>query len=366
MNLFLAGTSFLPEYGGPAFAVSALAAALSAEGARVALWAPDGSAISTSLLPERSGVIRLAGALDRALAVFDHTDIVHDNGIWPLYHHFMSQWAQSRNVPRVVSTRGMLQPWALRYRGWKKRVAWTLYQRRDLDTAAGLHATSKSEASNLARFALRAPIHVVPTGIDVPSSPPLRTFQAKPRVALFLGRIHPVKGLDQLIEAWAQVRPSGWKLTIAGPDETGQRAQLERAVAAHGLDDEILFVGSIAPERKQEIYLAANLFILPSHSENFGLVVAEALAHRLPVLTTTGTPWTSLSERGCGWCVPASIDGLVRGLIEATRLSPPELESMGRRGRELIEREYGWGSIARRMMYVYEMSLRRSISEKIW
>jgi len=181
-----------------------------------------------------------------------------------------------------------------------------------------------------------------------------RTGRKRKKTALFLGRIYPVKGLSMLIQAWGRVRPKGWNLQIAGPDEAGHRAHLEEAVTDSGLDAVVSFLGPIDGDRKQSTLFDANLLVLPSHSESFGMVIAEALAHGLPVLTTTGAPWPMLQEYSCGWWVDATVDGLTEGLRQATSQEAETLQAMGARGRELVAAEFAWGSVARQFMATYE------------
>ncbi|GAG43150.1 unnamed protein product, partial [marine sediment metagenome] len=209
-----------------------------------------------------------------------------------------------------MSTRGMLEPWAIRHKRWKKRLAWWLYQRRDLMRAACLHATAPSEAHNIRALGLGVPICMIPNGVDLPEIDPMAgggryegPGHEGHKVALFLGRIHPKKGLPMLIEAWARIRPPNWVLWIAGPDESDHQTELAQRVVAASLSQVVLFLGPLDDPKKRSALLNANLLILPTHSENFGMVIAESLAHGLPVLTTTGAPWSMLPERGCGWWV---------------------------------------------------------------
>jgi glycosyltransferase involved in cell wall biosynthesis len=176
---------------------------------------------------------------------------------------------------------------------------------------------------------------------------------------VFLGRIYPVKGLPMLVEAWARVRPVNWSLVIAGPDEAGHRREVEAAVAASALGDVVSFPGAVAGEAKAQLLDAAELFVLPSHSESFGMALAEALAHATPVLTTTAVPWPSLETRQCGWRAAPTIEGLAEGLRIATAQSPETLRAMGAAGRELVESEYGWPRIANEFIALYEGLARR-------
>jgi glycosyltransferase involved in cell wall biosynthesis len=368
VNIFLAGTSLLPGYGGPAYSVARLATALADVGARVGLWAADQSAASTPLLSDRGNVRPMIGKASDALAELGAVDVLHDNGIWLPHNHQLAVLAAQRGIPRIVSTRGMLEPWAFRHKRLKKWLAWQLYQRRDLQRTRLLHTTAAQEASNLKSFGLGVPVCTIPNGVDIPDIEPRQAAarQARDvgqRTALFLGRIYPVKGLPMLIEAWAQIRPRSWRLQIAGPDEAGHRAKVERAVSIAGLNDTVSFIGSVEGEIKSSTYFNADLFILPSYSESFGMAVVEALAHGLPVLTTNGTPWHKLAACGCGWSVDPTVEGIAQGLRRAVAHDPAMLRAMGAKGRAWVAADFGWSSVANKFLAAYEQLRRCAKSE---
>jgi glycosyltransferase involved in cell wall biosynthesis len=361
MKVFLAGTSLLPDYGGPAFSVSRLAMALAEAGAEVGLWAPDQSAAVTPLLSAHSTVRRLTGTEAEAFDSFGKPEVLHDNGIWRPHNHRLAVLAERRDIPRVVSTRGMLEPWALSHKRFKKCLAWWLYQRRDLEHARCHHTTAEREARNVQHLELGVPVVAVPNGVDVPEERPRlvsagaqRAVRGGPRTALFLGRIYPIKGLPMLVEAWARVSPENWILRIAGPDEAGHQKQLEMAVSAADLGQVVSFTGPVGPEMKKSAFFDADLFVLPTHSESFGIVVAEALAHGLPVLTTRGAPWSILPKIGCGWWVDPTVDGIAEGLRQATILDPETLQAMGAKGRALVIAKFGWKRVAHLILSTYE------------
>jgi glycosyltransferase involved in cell wall biosynthesis len=364
LKILLTSTSLLPDYGGPAFSVSRLAMALADAGAEVGLWASDRSAANTPLVPETSPVLRLTGTDSEALDRFGQPDVLHDNGIWLLHNHRFAAFAEKHGIPRVVSTRGMLEPWAISHKGLKKKIAWRLYQRRDLEQALCHIATGEAEARSLQNLGLGVPIAIVPNGVDMPEERPFGASESekacrngRKRTALFLGRIYPIKGLPMLIQAWAHVRPDGWLLRIAGPDEAGHQKQVERAVTAAGLSDVVSFTGPVEVQMKTPAFLEADLFILPTHSESFGIVVAEALAHGLPVLTTTAAPWSILRDGGCGWWVDATVEGIADGLRQATRLDSDTLRSMGAKGRALVNAKFGWKHVSNLMLLTYDAVL---------
>ena len=298
-------------------------------------------------------------AMQRALGE-KQPQIYHINGIWSPLSHWCARAAKRHAIPLVIQPRGMLEPWALGWRATKKRLALALYQRRDFESAALLVATAEQEAENLRRFGLRQPIAVIPNGVDLVGGKwPSATKAGAPRAvrhALFLSRIHPKKGLENLLKAWAKVRPEGWKLQLAGPDEGGHLGDVLALAERRGISDQIQYLGEFDDRTKWAVYRSADLFVLPTFSENFGVVVAEALSQGLPVITTTGTPWEDLRTYGCGWWVAPSEAGLRDALTEAFALPAGHLVQMGARGRQYVQR-YDWSVIAGQMLDAYHWVL---------
>ena len=355
MKVLVLGTSFLPNYGGPARSVPRLADALVEQGVEVGLWSADGSGADTPFLKESSQVQLLSGTLMDTLSIFPNPDGIHDNGIWLPHNHKVASLSKRFGIPRVVSTRGMLSQWAWRHKRFKKRIAWSLYQRADLQAAAALHVTSSSERSDIKSLGLGVPIKEIPNGVIVPTTKrATATAKAQLRRAIFVGRIYPVKGLIMLVEAWAKIRPSGWEMVIVGPDEAGHRQEVQKCVKKHGLSGFFKFTGPLQGEEKRYELLNADLFILSSFTENFGMAAAEALAHGLPVLATQGTPWKSLVDRDCGWWVPTTVEGIADGLLQATSCDANELAGKGQRGRSFVEEKFGWDRITKKILACYE------------
>lgn len=373
--------SLLQSAGGPSRTVTALCRELGRLGAEVELLSQDAASsygeemllppaewVRTTLTPsQRPSVVGELmtsefRAATRERCVCQGLQIIHDHGLWLPTNHACVAVACELGLPLIISPRGMLEPWALQHRAWKKRLAWRLYQLRDLRAAQVLHATSQQEAESLRQLGLRQPIALIPNGVELEAlaiSSERRRMQktemtaADPRrTALFLSRIHLKKGLLELVDAWSKVRPRGWRMVIAGPDEGGHRAVVEARVLAHGLAADFTFIGAVDGAKKSALYRSADLFILPSFSENFGVVVAEALTYGLPVLTTQGTPWQDLPAHDCGWWVPADARSMADALRQATALTDAERQAMGERGQDYVRR-YDWQDIAQRMLAVY-------------
>jgi glycosyltransferase involved in cell wall biosynthesis len=360
MKIFLSGTSFRSSYGGPARSVSRLAEALATTGAEVGLWSADGSVIDTPFLGAHSAVRRLGGSEKEALEVFGKPDIFHDNGIWLPHNHRLAALASARDLPRVVSTRGMLEPWAMNHKRWKKRLAWALYQRADLCAASCHHVTSPGEAATVRGHHCQVAVREIPNGVDLPDLSAGQSPRERERVVLFVGRIYPVKGLPMLAEAWAKVRPAGWTVKIVGPDEAGHRGEVEEILKGLKIADDFVFTGELDGPEKRDAYASASLFILPSHTENFGMAIGEALAHGLPVIATHGTPWQVIESEGCGWWCPTTAEGLAAALEPATASSAETLREMGARARALVERNFSWHQVALDFAALYrELTLAR-------
>jgi glycosyltransferase involved in cell wall biosynthesis len=303
------------------------------------------------LLP-RLGV---SPAMRRGLAELD-ADLFHNNGVWMMPNIYAGAVARRRSTPLVFSPRGMLSRWSMAFSRARKQFAWwCLGQRRALAATACFHATSEAEAQDIRRLGFRQPVAVIPNGVDLPApeAAPAPDPGARQRL-LFLSRIHPKKGIPILLRAWREVerRHLEWELIVAGPDEGGHLAQLQKLARELGLQ-RVAFPGPAYGDARTALYRSADLFVLPTHSENFGMAIAEALAHALPIITTTGAPWAGLEERGCGWWIELSERALADALRTAIDLPPARRAEMGRRGRLWMERSFGWDRIAAEMKSVY-------------
>ncbi|MEQ8538040.1 MAG: glycosyltransferase [Coleofasciculus sp. D1-CHI-01] len=285
--------------------------------------------------------------------------LVHDHGIWLPNNHAIAVESRRLGIPRIVTPHGMLENWALNYKAWKKRIAWHFFQYSDLKTTQVLHATSNAEALNLRKLFPDLPIVMIPLGVDrLPTITKKGSHQSQ-KTVLFIGRIHPVKGLSNLIEAWSHLNSKSWQLIIAGNDERNYQGFLEKKAKQLGVIDTINLMGYVDREAKWKLYQEADVFVLPSFTENFGIVIAEALASGTPAIATKGTPWSDLVTYRCGWWIDSGVMPLVEALREAMESEQIQRTEMGYRGRQLVESKYTWERTAEQMIEVYEWILYR-------
>ena len=335
-------------------------------------------------------------------------DVVHNHGLWMWPNAYAREAAVAAGKPLIISPRGMLEAWSLGRSKLRKAVAWRLFERKNLQSAVMFHATAESERESirnvfsrgLARIdadsfsaedlggksgssekAKEIPIVVAPNGVDLPDlgrGPGCEVLEGKfpalrdRRWVVFMSRLHPKKGIDVLLRAWrTQQRTTGqqdnrttrgpvspWSsgpvLVLAGSDLIGYRKDIERMIKELGLEDSVVITGEVAGEEKDCLLANADVFVLPSYSENFGIVVAEAMAWGRPVIASTGTPWQEVADVGAGWWVKPEEKELGTALHEALGMGREELDAMGGKGRELVAERYGWSVPAGKLVRAYE------------
>ena len=282
-------------------------------------------------------------------------DLLHLHQIWTLDLHAASVVARESGIPYIIAPRGSLEPWALEHKWLKKWIARRLYQNRDLRQAAALHATASSEVDRFRELGFRNPIILSPNGVNVPHDLPPREHGSKRR-ALFLSRMVANKGILELVEAWGRVRPEGWECelvyTTANEDERLCERHVHERVSELGLNADFIFTGALSDEEKWNAYRRADLFVLPTYTENFGIVIAEALYAGLPVITTKGTPWCEI-DGTCGWWIDIGIGPLEQALRRAVDMSDDERRRMGEEGSKRVEANYMWHSVALKLRDTY-------------
>jgi glycosyltransferase involved in cell wall biosynthesis len=282
--------------------------------------------------------------------------LLHNHSLWMMPNVYPGWVAKSSGVPLVVSPRGTLGKAAFEGGSALKKLLWPLLQRPALDAVSCFHATAESEAAEIRGHGFGQPIAVIPNGIDVPTS--ARRQAERRREVLFLGRIHPKKGLDVLLRAWQRIEPRrpGWTLRIVGPDNGGHLArivELARELRLQSVD----FAGELVGEEKAEAYARASLFVLPTRNENFAMTVAEALASGTPAIVSKGAPWSGLDRTASGWWIDFGEEPLARTMEAAMSTSPDELARMGERGIAWMRDDFSWHAIGQRMAAVYRWVL---------
>ncbi|RMF07951.1 MAG: glycosyltransferase [Alphaproteobacteria bacterium] len=351
------------ESSGTTHSVPGLAAALDAAGEDVQLLVLDPLPVrdvfryTRSFSCLRGGTMRRIGcspAMKTALRQLAHeSDVIHTNSLWMMPNIYPAAAVRRTECKLVISPRGTLSPWALSQSRWVKRLVGLWGQWAALRAADCIHVTSEEEMEQARGYGLRNPIAVVPNGIDCPDVIPPSNRTGLRRL-LFLGRIHPTKSLDLLVSAWSQIEREflDWELVIAGPLDSDYSRFVRRMVATEKTG-RIRFIGEVKGQQKSQCFADSDVFVLPSKSENFGMAVAEALAHGVPAIVSQGAPWSGLDSHACGWWFRLDCSELVATLRDALSHSREELAVMGQRGRDWMEREYSWAVIARRMQNVY-------------
>ena len=322
-------------------------------------WAP----LHTCVYPRRGpGFFPLSRAMRKAV-LESEPDILHTHGIW-LYPSLVDLAAKREiKTPYVTSPRGMLDPWALRNSHWKKKLAGWLFENWHLSRADCLHALCESEYRSIRAYGLSNPVAIIPNGIDLPEvdrvlpGPWQRQIPKDKKVMLFLGRIHPKKGLPSLVKAWSRVKLKEWILAIAGWDQAGHENQLKELVADFGLAEDVIFLGPVFNDLKKACLQNADAFILPSFSEGLPMSVLEAWSCGLPVLMTEFCNIPEGFEANAAIEIRPEPDSIAERLTEFIDLSEDEQRQIGLNGLQLVKDKFTWPKIAAPMVDVYKWVL---------
>jgi glycosyltransferase involved in cell wall biosynthesis len=284
-------------------------------------------------------------------------DILHSHGLWRMPNIYAARAARLFGVPHLVSSRGMLSRVALNFSRTSKALFWLAWQRAAIHQCACMHATSVSEYQEVRAFGVRRPIAIIRNGIDLPKLPSFHRMlpadgAPRARILLYFGRIHPKKGLNQLVSAWASLAPDfpDWRLRIVGPGEERDLQELAGLAAAL---PRLSIEAAVYGEAKWRIFAQSDLFILPSHNENFGITVAESLACGRPVITTKETPWKDVETQKCGWWIEAGSASIKAALRVALGTPVEVLDEMGARGAAWVKNAFSWDQIGEEMARVY-------------
>ena len=380
MNIAFVLPYWAERFGGPVTMAKNIGGTLSAMGHNVSYWATSDEETGLKVDDSHTNVRvfkthwprswfrspELAKTLNDEITSFD---LIEVNGIWEYTVFKTARIARRADIPYVIRPTGVFtHPW--RYRTLKKQLYLAMIGRSVLKKAACLHVASQKEAEGCLKAGFQTPITIIPNGIDP------KVFEKLPnpreaedrwpilkdrRVILFLSRISQEKGLDQCIPAMRDLLNIGGfgdtLLVIAGPDHKGYMAKLKDLLACYKLEKFVFFPGMVHGREKLALYRRADIFVLPSYSENFGIVVAEALACGTPVITTTGTPWKELQEVDAGRWIAPERGPLAEALRELLEMSAQTREAMGQRGRKLVFERYSWEKAARKLQIVYQCIL---------
>lgn len=277
-------------------------------------------------------------------------DIVHINGIWTPQNWGFQNEAQKLGIKVIVSPHGMLEPWIMAHNPIKKKIALFLYQKTALKRSICLHATAKMEAENIQALGFKNPIHIIPNGIHLKDVKKIKENYGTKKM-IFMSRIHPKKGIEILLDAWRTSNTEDWTLEIAG---SGEKEYIESLLQSTQDLENVHFVGAKYGEEKWDFLRSADVMVLPTHSENFGIVVAEALAVAVPVITTHGTPWEDLEIHKCGWWIDLSVTNLEKALFKVFNSPTMLLEMMGKHGRDLVISKYDMKNVGKKMLELYK------------
>ena len=319
-----------------------------------------------------------APGLNRSLADFD-ADVLHSQGLWNYTSYACLKWGRQTRRPTVIHPHGMLDPWALNNSRWKKRLAMLSYERRNLENSACIRALCISELDSIRALGLKNPVCVIPNGIEIPGPESVDTgsIHSSKKLLLYLGRIHPKKGIAMLIQALAENRNAhamkDWSVVIAGWDQGAHEAELKQQATRLGIawsdlrdlppsdhtwqsalvnPPPLVFTGPAFGTNKERIYRACSAFILPSLSEGLPMVILEAWSYGKPVVMTQMCNLPEGFTAGAAIQIGADVQSISEGLQKLAGSSTQELETMGARGLDLVKAKFTWPSIGEEMRRV--------------
>lgn len=352
--------------GGPSRSVPLLARGLSMIGVKVTILTHktdnmnyhllDSSFVKVDILPKPYKLQDL-----EKYFTINHFDLLQSESMWiPLSHNIL-RIAKRMNIPYIFVPRGSLEPWSLKQKWFKKKIAMLLYQKRDIQNADCILATADMEKNNLRSLGFTNPIAVVPNGIDI-SEYPCRNDEDKIDVKkqiLFLSRIHPKKGIEILALAWKDIchEFKDWNIVVAGNGDNKYISQLKKFIEKQGVSASMKIIPPLFGKEKYNLYKQSSVFILPTYSENFGMVIAEALSCGLPSITTKNAPWQILDKEKIGWWIDLSVGEIKNALIESMSMDSDELFEMGKKGSLVVNDKFYYLNIAKKISSLYEWIL---------
>lgn len=298
--------------------------------------------------------------LKHALLDSDY-DIYHTNGLWMHVNHLTATEARKKRRPFVLSPHGMLYPEALHRSYWKKWPLIKLFFGKDVREASCIHATCSQEADTIRDFGYNGRIEVIPNPTILPEN--INEFfigkagqvTGSPRRIGFLGRIHPRKGIELLLDAMAaSIHGKEMELVIIGGGDQIYVQFLKEKTETLGLRENIHFAGFVDGDKKFRLLASLSALFVPSDFENFGMIVPEALATGTPVMASKGTPWQELNDWGCGWWIDRTPTRIAEIIDAVATMPTEEIIAMGQRGHQLIFTKYTADRIANQMKNLYQ------------
>lgn len=300
-------------------------------------------------------------------------DLYHANALWMGMNHDTCRIARELGKPYIISPHGMLYPTALKVHAWKKWILLKLWYNKDIYHASCLHATCVQEMEHCRTFGYKGPIAVIPNAVVFPQGIEVkglsRMKENRKRVIGFLGRLHPIKKVEQVLYALDLLKQEDTKFIqqisfqIMGRYDDAYEQWLRGEVNRLGLEDCVEFVGFVSGKDKYDRLSRLSALMVPSAQENFGMIVPEALICGTPVYASLGTPWNELNERHCGWWrdnEPATIANVIKEILS---IPNEELFEMGRNGRKLMEEKYEQHKVAAMMKRLYEWIVEEKMSK---
>lgn len=312
----------------------------------------------TSLLPYQYDAGKKAERIKDFILQKEDSYIMHIHGLWTPFIFFVYSFAKKNKIKLVISPHGMLETWAMNHKFWKKKLAWIIYQKKMMKNADLIIVNSLKEKNTVNYLGLDVPVGVINNGVDTSQVP--QSFLPVPsdKTAMFLSRLSPVKGLPDLIEAWSLLPMNhGYRLKIYGHADAGYESLLKSLIKKFNVANSVSIEGAVFGEEKWIAYDQASIFILPSYSENFGIVIAEALWVGTPVITTFSTPWECLIKERIGWQVDNDPLQIRDALSNAMDLDKNTLLAMGKRASTYSRSQFDWGGIINNYISSYHWVL---------
>lgn len=289
-------------------------------------------------------------------------EVVHIHGIWTSFEIFLGMVARRRGAKVIVSPHGALEPWAFKSKGFKKKLAWYLYQKKSLLNADLLIVNSDQERDNLRALGLNGAIAVIPNGVVLDGYDKSAAVNIeRSKVVLYFSRLDRKKGIELLVKSWKKIEDKrGYKLHIQGYGDEGYKRSLRELVSHLELNEYVEFIEPSYSGQRWVSFTNASIYILPSYSENFGITVAEALFSGLPSITTTEMPWKDLPKEKIGWSVKCNETDITQALTEAISLEENELAKMRYNAIDYAEKRFLWKNIVKEYELVYRWVLQPS------